>query len=224
MTAPSSGARDRHAELRVQLMSRRPLVALLLGATLVAAPASAQASSVGGTPYSPKPSGTAAKAQASPSTPAPTASTTAPASTTIPTAPGVARATLGPDGKAIAPAGAPAPVVGLIAAGNAIASFPYKYGGGHGSFDDTAYDCSGSVSYALHGAGLLDWTLDSTGLGRFGEAGPGIWITIYANKSHTYLTVAGLRFDTSGRSKGGSRWQTAPRSNRGFKVRHPLGL
>jgi hypothetical protein len=129
-----------------------------------------------------------------------------------------------PEGQAVAPAGAPPAVTELIAAGNAIASLPYRYGAGHKSFDDTAYDCSGSVSYALHGAGLLDWTLDSTGLGRWGTAGPGAWITIYANKTHTYLVVAGARFDTSGRARGGSRWQTATRSAKGFKVRHPLGL
>jgi hypothetical protein len=131
---------------------------------------------------------------------------------------------VGPDGLAVAPAGAPAQVVSLIAAGNQIASLPYRYGGGHKSFDDTAYDCSGSVSFALHGAGLLDWTLDSTGLATWGERGPGTWITVYANKTHAYLVVAGLRFDTSGRPKDGSRWQTAPRSARGFHARHPLGL
>ena len=110
-----------------------------------------------------------------------------------------------------------------MAAGNVIATLPYRYGGGHRSFQDTAYDCSGSVSYALHGAGLLDATLDSTGLARWGEAGPGAWITVYANATHTYLVVAGLRFDTSG-ARGRSRWQAAPRSARGFRVRHPAGL
>jgi P pilus assembly chaperone PapD len=101
---------------------------------------------------------------------------------------------------------------------------PYKYGGGHKSFDDYAYDCSGSVSFALHGAGLLDETLDSTGLTRWGQTGPGAWITIYANKTHTYLTVAGLRFDTSGQKKANTRWQAAPRSSKSFKIRHPAGL
>ena len=210
-------------------MSRRSLVVLLSTTVLVAAPATAQATNPGGTSYSFAPARTATQAQASPSTPTPTASTTIPSSTTpgattLPLIPAVARATIGPDGTAIPPTGAPAAVVALIGAANAIASLPYRYGGGHGSFDDTAYDCSGSVSYALHGAGLLGATLDSTGLSRFGAAGPGMWISVYANKSHTYLTVAGLRFDTSGRPKGGSRWQTAARSNRGFKVRHPLGL
>jgi cell wall-associated NlpC family hydrolase len=133
-------------------------------------------------------------------------------------------ATVGPDGQAVAPAGAPPQVTALIAAGNQIASMPYKYGGGHTDFADTAYDCSGSVSYALHGAALLDATLDSTGLTRWGRSGPGQWITVYANKTHTYLIVAGLRFDTSGQKLANTRWQAAPRSNRGFKVRHPLGL
>jgi hypothetical protein len=156
----------------------------------------------------------------------PTASTTTPAGTTVPApaAAPVPPATVGADGLAVAPAGAPAQVVALIAAGNQIATTPYRYGGGHGSFDDTAYDCSGSVSYALHGAGLVDATLDSTGLSRWGRAGAGRWVTVYANKTHTYLVVAGLRFDTSGQKAAGTRWQSAPRSNRGFKVRHPNGL
>jgi P pilus assembly chaperone PapD len=101
---------------------------------------------------------------------------------------------------------------------------PYRYGGGHGSFEDTAYDCSGSVSFALHGAQLLDATLDSTGLTRWGRSGAGRWISVYANKTHTYMIVAGLRFDTSGQKAAGTRWQAAPRSSRGFKVRHPAGL
>jgi hypothetical protein len=197
-------------------MSRRITVALLGATLLVAAPARAEATSTGGTSYASPHGGTAAQAQASPGTPAPTAA--APPATPGPPA------TVEPDGQATAPAGAPPQVAALIAAGNAIASLPYRYGGGHTSFDDTAYDCSGSVSYALHGAGLLDWTLDSTGLGRWGVPGPGAWISVYANKSHAYLVVAGLRFDTSGRAKGGSRWQAAARSARGFRVRHPLGL
>ena len=130
----------------------------------------------------------------------------------------------GDDGLAVAPQGAPPQVTALIAAGNIIASTPYKYGGGHGSFDDKAYDCSGSVSYALHGAGLLDMTLDSTALSTWGVSGAGTWITIYANKTHTYLIVAGLRFDTSGAKAAGTRWQAAPRSSKGFKIRHPAGL
>jgi cell wall-associated NlpC family hydrolase len=198
-------------------MSRRTVVAFVLATLLVVLPARAQASTTGGASYpTSPPRGTVAQA--------PTATSTAPASTTAPATTVTPAATVGTDGLAVAPAGAPAQVIALIAAGNAIASLPYKYGGGHTSFDDRAYDCSGSVSFALHGAGLLDTTLDSTGLARWGQAGPGAWITIYANKVHTYLTVAGLRFDTSGQKQAGTRWQAAPRSNRGFKVRHPLGL
>jgi hypothetical protein len=211
-------------------MSHRSTVALVLAALLVALPARAQAASpTGGMTYTSTSSphgGTAAQAQASQGAPVPTATPTAPSGTTVPAdtpVPGPT-ATVGADGLAVAPAGAPAPVVALIAAGNQIAALPYKYGGGHRDFVDTAYDCSGSVSYALHGAQLVDTTLDSTGLTRWGRAGAGRWITVYANKTHAYLVVAGLRFDTSGRKAAGTRWQPAPRSNRGFKVRHPAGL
>ena len=140
------------------------------------------------------------------------------------TVPPTAMAAVGPDGLAVAPPGAPPQVAAIIDAGNRIAALPYRYGGGHEEWDDTAYDCSGSVSFALRGAGLLATPLDSTGLTRFGLAGPGTWVTIYANAAHTYLVVAGLCFDTSGRAKAGSRWQAAPRSTRGYRVRHPLGL
>jgi len=123
------------------------------------------------------------------------------------------------------PDGVPAAVAAIFAGGNAIARFPYVYGGGHGSFVDTAYDCSASVSYALAAAGLLDRPLTSGQLARWGAPGPGRWVTIYANAGHTFMYVAGLRFDTSGRAGAfGSRWQTAPRSLAGFTVRHPAGL
>jgi peptidoglycan hydrolase-like protein with peptidoglycan-binding domain len=149
---------------------------------------------------------------------------TVPASTAVDgTAPGPT-ATINPDGTATAPAGAPAAVVAIIDAGNEIATKPYKYGGGHGSFEDSGYDCSGSVSYALHGANLLTVARDSTGLQSFGQAGPGQWVTTYGKASHAYMVVAGLRFDTSGRSKGGTRWQTAMRSSDGYVARHPVGL
>src|SRR4051794_21531468 len=135
-----------------------------------------------------------------------------------------ATATINADGTATPPAGAPQVIVDLFTAANKIATLPYRYGGGHKSFDDTAYDCSGSVSYALHGAALLDYTLDSTGLESWGEAGAGTWVTIYANADHTFLTVAGGRFDTSGQRDAGTRWQPAERSTKGFVVRHPTGL
>jgi lysozyme family protein len=119
---------------------------------------------------------------------------------------------------------AAAVVRGVIAAGDRIATLPYKYGGGHGSFDDTGYDCSGSVSYALHGGGLLDSPLDSSDFMSWGEPGPGRWITVYANPGHAYMVVNGRRFDTSGQSTTGSRWQPDDRSSNGYTVRHPAGL
>jgi hypothetical protein len=134
------------------------------------------------------------------------------------------QATIGPDGLAIAPASAPAEVQAIIAAGNEIHDKPYKYGGGHGRWNDTGYDCSGSMSYVFHAAGMLDEALDSTGFMSWGEPGKGQWVTTYANSGHSYMIVAGLRFDTSGRADAGSRWQTDMRSARGYTVRHPAGL
>jgi cell wall-associated NlpC family hydrolase len=112
----------------------------------------------------------------------------------------------------------------VIRAGNRIARMPYKYGGGHGSFDDSGYDCSGSVSYALHGGGLLDAPLDSGQFMSWGKPGPGRWITVYANPGHAYMVVRGRRFDTSGQYRTGSRWQPNDRSSAGYTVRHPAGL
>jgi peptidoglycan hydrolase-like protein with peptidoglycan-binding domain len=131
---------------------------------------------------------------------------------------------IGPNGLAIAPAGAPAVVVAIIAAGNAIAHFPYRYGGGHDTWHDTGYDCSGSVSFALHGAGLLDTPMSSYDFPAWGEAGTGQWVTVYARQDHAYMVVAGLRFDTSASKGGGSRWTTEPRAPSGYVARHPAGL
>jgi hypothetical protein len=128
------------------------------------------------------------------------------------------------DGTAVAPSNAPASIKHLVAAGNRIAHKPYKWGGGHGSYHDSGYDCSGSVSYALHYGGLLSSPRDSTGFESYGSRGSGSWITIYANGGHVWMTVGGLRFDTSGASAHGSRWQTARRSSGGYVVRHPRGL
>jgi len=139
------------------------------------------------------------------------------------TAPG-AKATIGADGLAIAPADAPDQVKQIIAAGNAIAHKPYHYGGGHGKWEDSGYDCSGSVSYALHGAGLLDQALPSGDFVNWGESGPGQWVSIYANSGHMYMVVAGIRFDTSGRAQDGSRWHADMRSSGGYTVVHPPGL
>jgi peptidoglycan hydrolase-like protein with peptidoglycan-binding domain len=134
-------------------------------------------------------------------------------------------ATLAPDGRtAIAPAGAPPQVQAAIAAANRITNRPYRYGGGHATVEDSGYDCSGAVSYALIGAGLLRSPVPSSNLISFGEAGPGQWITVYAHGGHTYVVIAGLRFDTSGRGEKGPRWRPERRSARGFTVRHPSGL
>ncbi|MCW3015803.1 MAG: hypothetical protein JWO02_2895 [Solirubrobacterales bacterium] len=152
------------------------------------------------------------------------ASAAAAVPTPVSTAGPAGTATLRGDGTAVAPADAPPDVVAMIDAANRIATLPYRYGGGHASFDDTAYDCSGSVSYALHGADLLDSPLVSGDLATWGSPGAGRWVTIYANADHVYMFVAGLRFDTSGQKQSGSRWQTATRTNAGFVVRHPAGL
>ncbi|GAC1324417.1 MAG: hypothetical protein NVSMB25_21890 [Thermoleophilaceae bacterium] len=122
------------------------------------------------------------------------------------------------------PQGAPAAVVAAIAAANSLQDKPYLYGGGHASFVDRAYDCSGAVSYALHGAGLLTAPLASPGLMTYGLPGPGRWITIVANAGHAYVLIAGLRLDTSGMGQRGPRWRTESRSDAGFTLRHPVGL
>jgi hypothetical protein len=128
------------------------------------------------------------------------------------------------DGTAQAPASAPEAVKRVIAAGNQIAKLPYRYGGGHALLNDTGYDCSGSVSFALRGGGLFEGAAPSSGFYSYGESGPGRWITVYANGGHMYMVVAGLRFDTSGARQTGSRWQTQPRPATGYIVRHPSGL
>jgi hypothetical protein len=138
-------------------------------------------------------------------------------------------ATVSTGGLATIPPAAPSRVAAIISAANSVARKPYVYGGGHGrlageTFVDSAYDCSGSVSFALAAAGLVDSPADSSTLARFGSPGRGRWVTIYANAGHAFMTVAGLRFDTSGRGPGGSRWQARSRTAAGFTVRHPPGL
>ena len=152
------------------------------------------------------------------------------------TVPG-AVAQLLPDGSAAAPADAPPQVQQAIWAANEIQDKPYVYGGGHGDFDDDGYDCSGTVSYALHGGGLLDTPLDSGSFMRWAEKGKGVWITVYTNPGHAYAVIAGLRLDTSAASvtrsnsrkfkkalERGPRWRPTGRSSRGFTARHPLGF
>jgi hypothetical protein len=130
------------------------------------------------------------------------------------------------DGRAIAPAGAPAAVQEAIAAANHIDGRPYVWGGGHVSWFSRGYDCSGAVGYALHGAGLLETTMVSGQLASWGEAGLGRWITVYANDDHVFMVVAGLRFDTRDAPPGvtGPRWHRAGVDTRGFVARHPAGL
>lgn len=126
-------------------------------------------------------------------------------------------------GEASAPFDAPQSVIAVVQAANQIALTPYKWGGGHGAWRDKGYDCSGSVSFALAAAGLLNQPLDSTRFESYGAPGKGRWITIYANAGHAFMTVAGLRFDTGG-LRNGTRWQATMRPTNGFVARHPPGL
>jgi cell wall-associated NlpC family hydrolase len=150
-----------------------------------------------------------------------------PASSSAPQAPAPSSgqtAVLGPDGLASAPIGAPQAVKDVIAAANSIVGTPYVWGGGHGSFESSGYDCSGAVSFALHGGGLLTSPLDSTGLTVWGEPGEGNWISVYGNSGHVYAVIAGLRWDTSDTGGTGPKWHTDLRDNSGFIPRHPSGL
>ena len=125
---------------------------------------------------------------------------------------------------AIPPVSAPDDVKNAIYAANQLTRKRYRYGGGHRSFSDTAYDCSGSVSYALHGGGILNRPLDSSAFMDWGMTGKGLWVTVYTNPGHAYVVIAGLRFDTAGPGPSGPRWRLGARSSRGFKARHPENL
>jgi hypothetical protein len=128
-------------------------------------------------------------------------------------------------GKAVAPAEAPKRVQKVIASANKIRNKPYRLGGGHGKWNDRGYDCSGAVSYALHGAKLLNTPLDSSGLARYGQKRKGQWITVYGASGHAYMVVAGLRFDTSMVKGNGPGWSKQMRSTpESYKARHPRGL
>ena len=140
-------------------------------------------------------------------------------------APAGEAATLGSDGLAVAPESAPQEVKDAIAAANRIVGKPYKYGGGHGRWNDSGYDCSGAMSYALHGAGLLNRPLASGDFMRWGARGKGSWITVYAHGGHGFLVIAGLRFDTGYNNAGkGPRWSEQMRPTDGYTVRHPSGF
>ena len=153
-----------------------------------------------------------------------------PSGTTItqpsfPTVPGT-RAKLTKKGKAIPPAAAPPAVQNAIMAANAIRKAPYRYGGGHANFYDTGYDCSGAVSFALYGGGLLSAPMPSGSFVNWGLPGKGTWITVFANGGHMYAVIAGLRWDTSSYGSGsgkGPRWRARKRSPKGFSIRHPEG-
>jgi hypothetical protein len=166
---------------------------------------------------SPFPGGTTPGQAAETPTP-PTPPPTTPAQT-VPTA-----AVLLPNGKARAPTNAPVAVKQAIRAGNRLQRKPYRFGGGHQRWEDDAYDCSGSVSYALHGGGVLPYALDSSGLMAWGRPGVGSWITVYANPNHTYVVIAGLRLDTGSPGDRGPRWRTAVRPAGAFVARHPPSL
>jgi cell wall-associated NlpC family hydrolase len=128
------------------------------------------------------------------------------------------------NGKAIAPAGAPNAVVKALAAGNKIRNKPYKWGGGHGKWEDNGYDCSGTVSYILHAAGKLDSPLTSGDLAKWGQSHRGKWFSVAANGGHTYIVVAGLRMDTSGTGHTGPSWfdsDVYTKTNGPFHWRHP---
>ena len=128
------------------------------------------------------------------------------------------------NGVALPPLEAPEEVKQIIEAGNIIARSPYKWGGGHGEWLDDGYDCSGSVSFALAAAGLLEGPLASGPLMNWGEPGKGKWVTIYTHPGHVFMEVAGIRFDTSNSRVTGSRWGNDMRSTSGFVARHPPGL
>ena len=144
------------------------------------------------------------------------------------------KATLLPDGTAAAPADAPPQVQAAIFAANKLLDKPYKYGGGHAKVEDSGYDCSGTVSYALLAAKLIKSPLDSSSFMRWGLNGRGAWITVYSNPGHAFAIIAGLRLDTSTAgvvsrtiartAERGPRWRAALRRVSGFRARHPLGF
>ncbi len=207
-------------------MSLGTRLSILLAALLVTAALAVPAASAASGGFSPR-AGVAAEAPATETPPpeeAPPAETPpsgfpAPA----PVVPGAAATLVGD--RAVAPAAAPPAVKQAIAAANRIRTTPYLWGGGHGRWWDRGYDCSGAVSYALHGGALLEAPLVSGSYMTWGEPGPGSWITIYANRAHVYAVIAGLRWDTGGDAPGvtGPRWHADIASAKGFAARHPAG-
>lgn len=145
-----------------------------------------------------------------------------------PAPPKGAYAKLRPNGRtAVAPRSAPKPIRAMIRAANSITRKPYKWGGGHARWNDRGYDCSGATSFVLRAGGYLDWPLVSGDFAKWGARGAGNWVRIYANRTHVFMVIAGLRFDTSAYGAGGGngpRWRSTVRPTRGFKLRHPQGL
>jgi cell wall-associated NlpC family hydrolase len=164
-------------------------------------------------------------APATPTTPTPESTECAPAGvgSAEPSCAAVTPATL-VLGVAAPPEVAPPAVKAAIAAANRIHTKPYIWGGGHARWWDEGYDCSGAVSYALHGAGLLEAPMDSGEMTAWGEPGPGRWITVYANAGHAFAVIDGLRWDTAGDARGtGPRWHRSMVSTAGYVARHPAG-
>ena len=195
---------------------RASALALTLAVTLIAAPAA----------FAQAPGATQPNTAPAPSTGGVAYGEPNPMTTEVVAGP---QATLLPNGLAAAPETAPQEVKDAIVAANEIVGMPYVYGGGHNArFAGKGYDCSGTVSYALHGGNLLETPLDSGSFMRWGERGPGSWITVYSNTGHAFAVIAGLRLDTStaGDPSGakGPRWRPAPRSTKGYKARHPIGF
>jgi cell wall-associated NlpC family hydrolase len=207
--------------VRKTLLVGSTLACLMLPGTALAATSDRSFSSVGGVGFTPPPP-----------PPSPNAGGSAPSSGPVaakgsgPTVPGVRAKLI--RGVAYAPASAPIEVQRAIWAGNHLRNKPYRYGGGHRTFKDTGYDCSGTVSYALRAAGVVDSPLDSSSYMRWGERGRGDWITVYTNPGHAFVVIAGLRLDTSAagdpRGNSGPRWRPLLRSTRGFAARHPEGF
>jgi hypothetical protein len=201
------------------LRPQRILVSSIV--VLALAAGASQASAAGGT--SAQPAATANTGGAGVGTPV-----TAPSTPAHPTVPGVTAKII--HGVAYAPTMAPIQVQRAIWAGNQIRTRPYRVGGGHGKWNDTAYDCSGAVSFVLHAAGLLKVSEDSGEMESWGYSGLGQWITVYTNPGHAFVEIAGIRFDTSREGDPhpaagtGPRWRPNMRSASGFMKRHPANL
>jgi hypothetical protein len=182
------------------------LSAIVVG--LVVAPVAPAATGGAGVPPPPPPGPTGGIGETPP-----------PLTTPMPTA------QLSSDGRtAIPPAAAPQEVKNAIYAANRIVGKPYRYGGGHRRFIDSGYDCSGSVSFALRGGGLIKRPLHSSAFMSWGEAGKGQWVTVYTNPGHAFAVIAGLRFDTSGPGPRGPNWRKTARPTRAYAARHPEGF